>query len=488
MILSLPPLSPPRPQQLIALAQQQQSQFQQIPSVDQVLEKLTQGHTNITPLEWYCCLKAKAEWDQQQSPDQQRHSATLIWRQIGQDSWLCIFLLRRLLDQCQSREQLCLAPSILDTVDTIYNQAWLGNQKDFVNLVYAVYQTLGKAVDQTTQHPVSALGPVAAQYRLNKGDYIAQLSKRLSLSWQDTNLLNLHFIEQAAIYFNHKIEHKSYQSSDEKWMTSCLNDPAVSKAELAIGITTILEAAPTNFSSTCPQLIELFIQLRWQQPELYNLLGDQAKIRLNALIGAANYTLFSELVDTLLKYSPIFQETEGSENKERNRIDMRRYFWSNYSDRFEAVKILVPPSSYQILEQANHDMNYIEKLDVSSVPAEEETEFCFFDFGNYIIAEPLRGTKDMYLFRDKVGKMLMEKPNLSLKQMGSVVSWRHDHMLLWQNFCERWLAIHKIFPNDGITKFRQDSENYHPYSRSQGMPRPSQEGIKKREEQLRRYK
>ncbi|WP_353258617.1 EH signature domain-containing protein, partial [Prochlorothrix hollandica] len=169
--------------------------------------------------------------------------------------------------------------------------------------------------------------------------------------------------------------------------------------------------------------------------------------------------------------SPINKERN---RKERNQIDKRRYFWSNYSDRFEAIRILVPPSSYQVLEHANHNMNHIEKLVVLSVSAAEEMEICLFDFGDYIIAEMFRGLgSKSYLIQKENAPDLMLRQNLSLTTLKALSALSHGHPYLWQNSCERWLARHKIFPNDGITEFRQDSKKYHPYSRSQGMPRPS---------------
>jgi len=456
----------------MALAQQYQGQFHQIPSVDQVLSKLNQGQTHVTPLEWYCCLQNKAHWDQQQLPQKREESAILIWQQIAQDEWLCYFLLRRLLDQCQRPHEPYLAPSMLETVTTIYNQDWLGKQRVLANLVYGIYQTLGRDTDITGQNQkkINVLAFVASQHGLNKSQYLDQISRKFFLSRQDIQLLNPHFIENSAAYFNQKLGHESYGRHYEDWMMSCLNDPALSRAELTIGINTILEASPPDFASLCPQLTQRLIELRWQQPELYALLNDRAKGRLNALIGSANYTLFSELVDTLMKYSPIFKETRGSENKYRNQINKRRYFWSNYSDRFEAIRILVPPSSYQVLEQANHAMNYIEKLKVSGTTTEEETEVCLFDFGNYIIAEMFRGPRSkIHLIKKVDAGNLMSQQNLSLASLRSLPSESHSHKHLWQNDSERWLRTRNIIPNAGITQFKISATFHLPYHPQQGI-------------------
>jgi len=470
----------------MALAQQHQGQFQQIPSVDQVFTKLNQGHTNITPLEWYCCLQNKAHWDQQQTSFQQTTTAILIWRQIAQDSWLRHFLLRCVLAQCQKIEQVCLAPSLLKTIDTIYEQPWLGESQNLVNLVYGIYRTVVKITDLNNQQPLTdILGYVASRCNLNKSQCITLLCQSLSLSRRDLKLLDDHFIGSASVYFDLN-SNKKFLKKHEKWMVSCLCDLEISRQELAFSLTYMLKGMSPEISPNlilaCPQLANLLTQFRWQDPELYALLSNQTKLGLNILVYD---TIFSQLTRILLNKSPLFQKGDNHENPLRKQIESRCFFWSNYSDRFNAIRILVPSQSYEILEENGYPIQYLERLNTQDTSDEEATEVWLFDFGDYIIAELLRGAKsNIHLIRQTEGRTLMAQPDLSLKQIRSVLSWKHDHMFLWQNFCERWLAERGIFPNDGITQFKQSAQQGYPYSQSKGMPKPSEDLIAIRMEQL----
>ena len=74
----------------------------------------------------------------------------------------------------------------------------------------------------------------------------------------------------------------------------------------------------------------------------WNELSPEAKAAMRKWLGAVSYQDFQRLVSLILNRVSL-------QDHEYNRLRSRSGFWSNYSDRFERIRILLPQSSVSIL-------------------------------------------------------------------------------------------------------------------------------------------
>ena len=176
------------------------------------------------------------------------------------------------------------------------------------------------------------------------------------------------------------------------------------------------------------------------------------------------------------------------EDHEHRRLKSRSGFWSNYSDRFERIRILLPESSVNILG------NYLNNQDVSILlnDGSDATEICIFDFGDWFVVEFFRGNgSETRIFRKapESEQILFNSP-LSIKKLRSLDSHNgvHDHVFCWQYFCERWLKQKNILPNQGTTYFKGVPSRYNRYSNETGLPEPSFNNKTNRDRSLERWR
>jgi hypothetical protein len=127
------------------------------------------------------------------------------------------------------------------------------------------------------------------------------------------------------------------------------------------------------------------------------------------------------------------------------RAEIERDFWSEYSNRFEKIRILLPESSLQILgNQLNGDIDVLKDDD------SDPTEVCIFDFGDWIVVEFFRGKGSetrLLANNNKNQQILFNQSQLSVKCIRCLGGEKHDHEYLWQVFSYYWLQNKGIIPN-----------------------------------------
>jgi hypothetical protein len=210
---------------------------------------------------------------------------------------------------------------------------------------------------------------------------------------------------------------------------------------------------------------------RWSE------LSQEAKKALQDWIGALSYENFVKLVQILLDKLDL-------PDWERNQLERRREFWSNYSDRFERIRILLPQSSQKAISSE------FEHQDISILESDgsEPTEVCIFDLGDCCIVEFFRGKgSETRVFDSRVypdiKTKLFESSTRSLKRLRCLGGEVHDHKFLWQGYCEKLLRTREIYPNEGIKFFKGLHFPHNQYNRETGLPDPS---FSEREERQRK--
>ncbi|MGL4500490.1 MAG: EH signature domain-containing protein, partial [Planktothrix sp.] len=218
---------------------------------------------------------------------------------------------------------------------------------------------------------------------------------------------------------------------------------------------------------------------RWSE------LSQRAKTALQDWIGALSYGYFVKLVQILLDKLDL-------PGWERNQLERRREFWSNYSDRFERIRILLPQSSQKAIKEAISSEFEHQDISILQEDGSDPTEVCIFDFGHCCIVEFFRGTgSETRIFNAQdypdIKTKLFQSPTLSLKRLRYLGGEIHDHKYLWQASCEKLLRNRNIYPNEGTQYFKGLHKNYSQYNRETGLPEPSPRKQEDRENELKRW-
>ncbi|MEY2977335.1 MAG: hypothetical protein RLZZ435_1474, partial [Cyanobacteriota bacterium] len=102
-------------------------------------------------------------------------------------------------------------------------------------------------------------------------------------------------------------------------------------------------------------------------------------------------------------------------------------------------------------------------------PNQDFTEVCIFDFGTKIIVEFFRGRNSEIRLMDISKRDYLFNQQLSCERIRILGGEMHDHCVLWQTECERWLASHGIFPNDNLKTFKISKNFVRKYTKDSGI-------------------
>ncbi|MCT7990608.1 EH signature domain-containing protein [Laspinema olomoucense] len=263
---------------------------------------------------------------------------------------------------------------------------------------------------------------------------------------------------------------------------NCLEDMAT-EPQLQ-GVQHLLTKVSTEIAGQFPMLVNWVEKnygitspdTRWSE------LSQPAKTALKDWIGALSYESFYKLV-------PILLRTLNLEDWERKQLISRRDFWSNYSDRFERLRILLPQSSQKATQEAIGSEFEHQDISILQEDGSDPTEVCIFDFGDCCIVEFFRGPgSETRVFDSRVyphiKTQLFDSPELSLKRLRCLGGEVHDHKYLWQGYCEKLLRTRDIYPNQGTQYFQGLYHPYNQYNRETGLPVPSLSEQEERQRKL----
>jgi hypothetical protein len=390
-----------------------------IPTVDRVLEKISQGQsTQITPLEWVYCIHAKADWDEQHLDGCQETSAS-IWKVAINNSWLQQRLIWNLAIYYSDKNKQVLAKSLAESFDTFANDA-----KNVELLTVRIIQAI------RSSNSCQTLAIIACNSNLNRTVLINTIRKEVPV-WLS---VFSEFVDYIAPHFTN-IDHPTQQQIN--WLLRCLDEMSVEQKIKSVNY--LLENISKNIASNYPQLVDWF-RTHYRNGEAWYLLSSLAKQRLREWIGSINYGDFQKLVQAIL---PTLSDSDRP-----GQLKARRDFWSNYSDRFERLRILLPQTSLNpIRHELQGDIHFLEN------DGSDRTEVCIFDFGEWLVVEFFRGRgSETRLLENNLRnqQILFGDSPLSVKKIRCLGGDKHDHVYLWQEYCPKWLEYRGIIPNTGI--------------------------------------
>jgi hypothetical protein len=429
-------------------------------SINEIITDIeNQAIKNITPLEWIYCLSFKETWDTQQPTNRTRSTSRTIWRIAKQQSyaWLKYRLFYRLA--------------------YFYDE----NSSSF---------TLPRSLAETFSSFEPTNGDDVLVVRLLQALQSSQPDRQLAeLSFRHLQTPQTLFIQNRLPYqllavkraLNHVIfpflEASSHDSDRVSWLLDCFDEmdrePQLQAVENLLN--SQISDRPIEIANWLKNNYGLgVINSRWHE------LSQEAKIKLRQWIGAINYQNFDDFINLLI-------ERLDLNEKQENQLIKRKEFWSNYSNKFERINMLLPLESATTLNMNTDSIEFI----ILENDGNDLAEICIFDFGDKIIIEFFRGRVSETRLLDKTSQLESDlfdnKRKLSITYLRSLGGKVHDHVFCWQYYCERWLAQHNIFPNEGIKQFKVSPNKYNRYSIEQGLPKPSFHDMQERQEQEQRW-
>ena len=428
-------------------------------NLDEIILDIENNRTeNITPLEWIHCIYNKGKWDTK-NKHKSISTSQAIWKAAEQNSWLKQKLFWNLV--LHSDKKNILASSLVSNYTIFCPQDSLDGGR------LAIIEILQEKYPNDNFIKRCWLELLTPSQLLNT----YQLPTKITASKASYDYV----VPQFSISDN-------INSQQVEWLLKCLKEMSqeqqlraveylLIKVDYKVGAehTKLIDWLRKNYGSSINNS-------RW------NELSNEAKAAMRKWLGAVSYQDFQRLANLILNRVTL-------KSWEHRRLRDRSKFWSNYSDRFKRIRILLPQSSANILN------SYLSHQDVSILKEDgsNPTEVCIFDFGDWFIVEFFRGdgSETRIFVNTSDTERILFNSSLSIQEIraSSLNSDTHDHKYLWQYFCEKLLREKKgILPNEGVTNFEGLYYPHNQYNAQTGLPKPSYDRLEKREDKLRYWR
>jgi len=401
----------------------------------------------------------KTAWDNAQSPQEAINSSQKLWIAATQNQLLKYYLLRGYLQFYLENQTFSL--SLKETFESFKNA--LPKNDGTAILIQAISLIPLKGVYSIVYN--------SAQIQWGKQEILEFIQKYTGLIAIDLS----GFILEAASFFSIQSQNAACivninNTSISKWLIKCLDQEMDIIGKQAKAIEIILAKVRKEDGGQYPELVK-WLKQNYQKGERAKHLTEKARRNLRDWIGAVNFADFEKLVNIILYGEFINGDLSINTNKflprgsNERKLRSRKDFWSNYSDRFEQIRIFIPESSRKKIGDALYN-------DVTTIQA--ITEICIFDFDKLFVVEFFRGKgkdSEMRLFRDEehTRQILFNSPLLSVKDIRDLGGEEKYHTGEWQKECERTLAKYGIYPNDELSEFIFSGEDKRPYDRNKGI-------------------
>lgn len=211
-------------------------------------------------------------------------------------------------------------------------------------------------------------------------------------------------------------------------------------------------------------------------------LSDLSRQKLNKLFKLSTFFVLQDFAEKITNSSENVDDAES-----RNLISRVR-FWSNYSEKIGRMRFIFP-LGLDVENRLNLTSDEVDYLISDDSSVDGDNTVCLFELESLIVAVTLTGRASEIRFFDNNSRnqnRLFKNPNLTLTEIRRMTCLQlHDHVTLWQYFCERILKTsYGISPNSGVDYFNGMRKAYGKYDSEKGLPKPGKTLIKKREEHL----
>ena len=427
--------------------------------IDEIINNIEEGDFDkITLIEWVYCLSAKTDWDKV-NIEKSKITSEKIWQFAQEYVPLKKRLFWHLLSFHFDQNELTLAPSLAETFTCFEPQ----NKDDYITL---------KIIDLLIQENYVDFAVIC----LNECLQPDSLLKKYSLPYDLTLKGNINLVAQIQNHFPVAFQKITNPQPEQIYFLINTLEKLSTENQLSAVENLLIHINP-QIASNYPKLVN------WVK-NIIDQLSDQLSSTSQKLfkkwIGAFNYKDFAQFIDLIIDRISV-------DSLEDKQLIQRKVFWSNYSDRFIKMKILLPFSTMQAF---GNDFK-VEEVNQLINDGSESTEVCIVDLDDYIIVEFFRGKgSEVRIFpQDKqLENELFNSPELSLKRLRYLTIEPEniiDHCDYWQINLEQFLRSKNIVPNEGIKYFQiVTSTQGIEYNCATGLPQLNSQQITLRNKQL----
>ena len=447
----------------------------------------------LTQLEWVYCLYAKTKWDMQ-NPAYSRETSQAIWQIASRNQWLKRRLFWRIALHYSGGSKDKVEQDVKEsTVSTpssfiLYTSYKPTPATDAASACSLIAPSLVECFSEFANNTGGNDGIALQIIKVLKGDKTAYNLAKLSWQYLRTPPDILEYAAlprwlkeaETALDCVAEIFAKNQVSGNPEveWLLRCLKQ--MQSQQQVVAVEELLTKIPRGMVNRLPKLIEWLCEQYFPNDNngKWHQLSDAAKAALSRWIGTVNYGYFQTLVDLLVRMLKLPEE-------EWRKMEQRRDFWANYSDRIQRIRLLSPQSSVTAL---GYQLQI--KVDILAEDSSDTTEICIFDLGNYYLIEFLRGrgSEARLIKRTPQMELLLFYPTkLSVKKLRNVGGEVCDRVFQWQASCQRWLSKHNIRPNADTEYFKGLPKHQGKYDPKKGLPLPDAKEQKEREVKLKQW-
>ncbi len=265
------------------------------------------------------------------------------------------------------------------------------------------------------------------------------------------------------------------------WIQLCLEDTHNEQYEqFRLNVAkALLDHLPTNLDmhKDIQGIVKWFHQYfnRFKENSLWHRLSTDQQKRLLKWFGELSYGDFKKLITKITSKLPL-------QYREMNQLEKRSVFWSNYTNSFVNLKILLPSQTVNILgekELESFNLGEIEILRDSSsafVKKLDSAEICIFETKTFIILELFRGqigTKiypnDPYYYQLLFNHPLSMEMLIQDSKYKAIIEFTHPYR--WQFTICNWLADQGLYANEDLKSFKIAHNSEEPINQHKIVPR-----------------
>ncbi len=401
----------------------------------------TQNCSEITLVEWVYCLASQNYWNQLDY-SQTKSLCTKIWRFASNYQPLKKRLFWHLVVFHLEKQQKLIS-GLTDTLEIYQPQ----NKQDYISL---------KIINLIIQDNYLDLALLCLEGCVQPDRLLRQ--NCLPNYFKSQTKINL--VKEIQNHFTKalsKIDH--LQSPQINFLIDIVEN--LSPKNQLVAVETLLLQIQPSVAGNYPKLVDWVKQNYLLSTQ--NQLSTKGKQLFKKWLGAINYRNFAQLVDLLI-------ERVSIDSVEDKQLTQRKIFWSNYSDRFTRIRILLPFSTIQRL---NNDFNS-ESITQLINDGSQSTEVVIIDFGDYLIVEFFRGKGGevrVFTKTKELEQELFDSEDMYLKKIRAL-SIEHtsifDRCVYWQTEFAQLLETQEIFPNDYLDYLQIEANQkgilYQPYN------------------------
>ncbi|HFQ5206910.1 TPA: EH signature domain-containing protein [Vibrio vulnificus] len=431
-------------------------------TLEQLIGLVDEGKSDtISILEWLDIIENEYHWSGL-NPSQEREACRALWMVICTSSTLGSIAFFKAALAAQGMPSSMVKP-LLDSMAIVRNvQGLHPNCAQKIDWITAIqtqdYATLAQACYDVKASPRKRIKQLMLPNANSYGEHIVPYLADCTASVPTKN--------------------------EQVWLESCFEELKTTTQRAVFCEQILLTYGNTLKPGILMSLLEEQC-LPSSEHSLWYQLSDKALQELKSLFDLTSFSELQAITNKLLSRSCV--DSLAIPEEQRNQLRGRTQFWSNYSEKFDRLRAILPSETKSLLE--DNGLRFSEQISVFKQQKDNNVEVFIFGLEKLIVVEVLRGPiseSRFYKNNQWNSKRLFDKEFNSLDELRELAQIEvHDHVFLWQYYCERLLRTQfKIMPNASLVSFAGLSGAKSRYSHANGLAKPALDRIEERKAKL----